>query len=280
VRTGEQLLRAEPAAAAPPPPAAASAPVPQSLAPQTLDQVCPGREDGAGPRGPHWHIRRDLGQVAPDSLDVARQYCNVMRGARQRFDELEASPGVCRLSDCGPEDLLFMDTETCGLSGCAIFLVGVMSCADGRLVFEQLFARDYSEEAAILDAFVGRARDKRLLVTFNGKAFDMNLIHERAAFHGLDTWGLDLPHLDLLHESRRRWKKRLPNCKLQTLERHLCNRRRVGDIPGSAIPDAYHQYVRTADARRIGDNLHHNLLDLLTMAELVTALLTGADVDA
>ena len=38
-----------------------------------------------------------------------------------------------------------MDTETCGLSGSMIFLVGVMFFRDGDLHFEQYLARDYSE---------------------------------------------------------------------------------------------------------------------------------------
>ncbi|MFW6133469.1 MAG: ribonuclease H-like domain-containing protein [Planctomycetota bacterium] len=74
---------------------------------------------------------------------------------------------------------------------------------------------------------------------------------------------------------RRRWRRDVPNCRLQTLEAVLCGRHRRGDIPDAAIPEAYHDFVATGDARRMGDILHHNLLDLLTMAQLVSALLTG-----
>ena len=73
----------------------------------------------------------------------------------------------------------------------------------------------------------------------------------------------------MLHVCRRIWKKRLPNCKLQTLETFICKRRRHGDIPGSEIPDAYHEYVRSSDAWQMVDVLKHNLLDLLTMADLM-----------
>ena len=63
------------------------------------------------------------------------------------------------------------------------------------------------------------------------------------------------------------------------MEKHLLGRLRTGDIPSAAIPDAYHQFVATSDARMIADALHHNLLDLLTMAQLVVSLLTGAIVE-
>jgi len=68
------------------------------------------------------------------------------------------------------------------------------------------------------------------------------------------------------------WGGGLPNCKLQTLESHLCQRVRHGDIPGSEIPDAYHAYVRTQDAWQMVQVLHHNLLDLVTLADLMVRL--------
>jgi hypothetical protein len=199
-----------------------------------------------------------------------------MRGAGQRLDELSASAALCHAAGARPEDPLFLDIESCGLAGASIFLVGTMAYRHGELVFRQYLARDYAEEAAILHAFSRRYARSPLLVTFNGKAFDMSLIRERSAFHGLDSGPREVPHLDLLHESRRRWKGDVPNCKLQTLERLLCGRRRVGDIAGPEIPGAYHRFVATGDARQVADIIHHNLLDLLTMAQLVTAILTGS----
>ena len=232
-----------------------------------------------GAVGEYHLIRRGLAQVAPQCVEIGTRYAAVMKGARQVFTEefaLSASPELCRLADARCEDLLFMDTETCGLTGAMIFLVGVMFYEDGQLVFEQCFARDYSQEPAVLQAFMDHYDTASLLVTFNGKAFDMNLIRERSAFHGVELPPRPPAHLDLLHESRRRWKADVPNCRLQTLERLLCGRRRVGDIPGGEIPEAYHRFVATGDASQVADIMHHNLLDLLTMAQLITALLTGA----
>ncbi len=248
--------------------------------PIPLTDACPGAEATVDtPAGPvtYWRIRRTLRQVEPENLHIATDYAAVLRGARHGFDELAASPALCQAANAGPEDLLFMDTETCGLAGTMIFLVGVMFHQAGELIFEQHLARDYSEEPGILAAFTRRYDAAEVLVTFNGKSFDLTQIRDRSAFHGLTGAWAEPPHLDLLHECRRRWKGQLKRFTLQNLERHFCGRHRTGDIPGAAIPDAYHDFVRTADARQLRDILTHNLLDLLTMAQLVTILLTACD---
>lgn len=247
--------------------------------PLSLIEACPGAERTArtSPRPTrYWLVRGRLDEVAPERLPTASRYVAVLRGVGQRFDELEASAALCHAVNLGPEDLLFLDIETCGFLPMPIFLIGVMFSAEGCMIFEQYLARDYSEERAILHAFAERLDTAGVLVTFNGKAFDMNLIRERSAYHTVDLSD-EPPHLDLLHESRRRWAGQVPNCKLQTLERYLLARHRPGDISGADIPDTYHNFVRTADARRLRDILHHNIMDLLTMADLLCAILTGCE---
>lgn len=250
---------------------------PASIGPIPLADACPGEEAAATDGARFWMIRRTLAEVSPTETAIAAEYAAVIRGARQRFDELQAPPALCFAANAQPEDILFMDTETCGFSGSMIFLVGLMSYRDEGLVFEQLLARDYSEEAAILRSFAMQLATAGVLVTFNGKAFDMNMIRERSAFHAVQLPPDQPPHLDLLHACRRRWRSQLPNCRLGTLEQHFCGRTRSGDIPGADIPDAYHSFVRSGDARGVRDIVHHNLLDLLTMAQLLSAILTGCD---
>jgi hypothetical protein len=242
----------------------------------TLAEACAGVETPAPSGGRFWLIRRELAEVHPKLAGLPRQYAAIIGGARQRFDELAASAALCRAADGKAEDLLFLDIESCGLIPAPVFLVGLMHYAEGQFRFEQLLARDYSEEAAILRAFAERLAGAQVLVTFNGKSFDMTLLRQRCAFHGVEVTPRLAFHLDLLHESRRRWRGSVPNCRLQTLEQHLCGRRRVGDIPGALIAEAYHTFVRSGDAKTIADILHHNLLDLLTMGELVCHLLSGA----
>ena len=112
---------------------------------------------------------------------------------------------------------------------------------------------------------------KKLLITFNGKSFDLPFIPTRAVVNGI-PFDIEPTHFDLLHECRRIWKDVLPDCRLKTLERHICNRARYGDIPGDQIPEAYHAYVRTENAWQMVGILKHNMLDLVTLADLMTHL--------
>ena len=175
------------------------------------------------------------------------------------------------LTGLGLEDLLFFDLETTGLSCVPLFLIGALVWDGEALEVRQYFARDYAEERATLSLFHALAAGKRAFVTFNGRSFDVPFLRARAAVHHIPFQEAPV-HLDLLHLGRRAWGARFGDCKLQTLERCVCGRRRHGDIPSAEIPEVYHDFVRTGNARLIADVLRHNLQDLLTLAELMVKL--------
>jgi uncharacterized protein YprB with RNaseH-like and TPR domain len=198
-----------------------------------------------------------------------------------------------------------LDLETCGFAGSMVFLIGLVHWHEQQLVLTQLWARNYAEEKAILQSLWSLIYDRELLVTFNGKSFDWPQVHDRSTLHGLGyrepvpsslvgalpvdlsrqqqtDWPTALApndrrpeprHLDLLHHARRRWKHQLPNCRLQTLERYVCGRRRVGDLPSNEIPLAYHHYVRTGRPEQVEAILHHNALDLVTLLQVALVFL-------
>ncbi len=173
------------------------------------------------------------------------------------------------VDDVSCDDVIFMDVESTGLGSSPLFLIGVMVWQDDGFQVQQYLARNYAEEAAVVSFFVNACADKKLLITFNGKSFDMPYIRMRAAVHAIKL--IEPPvHFDLLHESRRIWKHALPDCKLQTLEKYICFRRREGDIPSSEIPEAYHAFVRTENAYQIAEIIKHNMLDLVTLADIMT----------
>ena len=166
-------------------------------------------------------------------------------------------------------DMIFLDIETTGLSSSPLFLIGTMIWEMDGFEVRQYLARNYAEEAAVISFFIEACIPKKLLITFNGKSFDFSYIRTRAVVNGI-PFDIEPAHFDLLHECRRIWKDVLPDCRLQTLERYVCKRARYGDIPGDQIPDAYHAYVRTENACQIAKILRHNMLDLITLADLMT----------
>lgn len=171
-----------------------------------------------------------------------------------------------------PARLLYLDIETTGLSGVPLFLVGLMFLDDDGIRVVQLLARDYSEESALLEHLAGLFTRFDCLITFNGASFDLPYIRDRFF---ANTLRCRFPghHLDLLPLSRRRWRTKLPDCRLQTLERWVCGRHRDGDIPSLDIPETYHLFVRTGNAALIRPILDHNALDLVTMGELLIRLI-------
>jgi tetratricopeptide (TPR) repeat protein len=107
-----------------------------------------------------------------------------------------------------------------------------------------------------------------VLVTFNGKVFDIPLLQSRFVL-ARQRWPLaGAVHLDLLHPARRIWKLRLGSCSLVNLESQVLGIVREDDIPGHLIPQVYFRYVRTGRAQGIGSILSHNRQDIETLARL------------
>lgn len=240
--------------------------------------------------GQHLWIKHPLERIWP----VGAQWTESLLARWQDYGHLpeEAHEELDAVQRFFPERVFFLDLETCGFAGSMIFLAGLIHYDDHRLVLSQLWARNYAEETALLTTLWQIAQSHRVLVTFNGKSFDWTHVHDRSTLYRLglppsskaqcsagaltnngsvlkpeDTRPAPV-HCDLLHHARRRWKRLLPNCRLQTLERFVCGRTRGGDIPGREIPDAYHDYVRTGRTEAIKSILHHNVLDLVTLLQL------------
>jgi uncharacterized protein YprB with RNaseH-like and TPR domain len=177
-----------------------------------------------------------------------------------------------KLGKAGFSKAVFLDIESTGFFNCPTFLAGTMFLSGDDFVIKQFFARDYSEEKCLIEILSKFLREFEIVITFNGKSYDVPFVADRAVYHGI-RFVTRPSHVDLLHHSRRHWRQSLPNCKLQTLELHVCRRRRVGDIPSSEIPQLYHDFVRTGDPYLLVRVFHHNMLDLITMSELLVELM-------
>ena len=176
---------------------------------------------------------------------------------------------------------VFIDLETTGLSGGAgtvAFLVGCGFFDLGAFQVRQFLLTSYSAERALLAAVADLFADADLIVTYNGKTFDVPVMETRWAFHRMRAPLEEVPHFDMLHPARRLWRSRSGlsddgGCRLTTLERVLLNMRRVGDVDGFEIPGRFFQFLRTADPRPLEPVLEHNRLDLVSLAAVTSRAL-------
>ena len=166
---------------------------------------------------------------------------------------------------------LFLDTETTGLAGgagtCA-FLVGLGWVENESFVLRQLFMRDYGEEAAMLHALGEILSRFELLISYNGKSFDIPLLETRFVLTRQHLSFERLLHFDLLHPARSLWKARIESCRLMELEHRLLGLEREEDIPGHMIPDLFFRFLRTGKAEHLDHVFHHNRHDILSLAAL------------
>ena len=242
--------------------------------PERADLLGSAGREVETPYGKHWLIERSVASLwdrGDEIITCARaNLCEAPTGDSVHPDWQDFARRF-------PGESVFLDLETCGFAGSMVFLVGVIHLRDGELTLSQILARNYAEEPAMLFTLWEIMQKRGVLLTFNGKSFDWPMVNDRSVLHRLDVAGHTHHvehHIDLLHHARRRFRRELPNCRLQTLEWYLCGRRRAGDIPGSEIPEAYHHFVRTGEQYEMKSILHHNALDLITLLQLSLRMAT------
>ncbi|MDR1144435.1 MAG: ribonuclease H-like domain-containing protein, partial [Spirochaetaceae bacterium] len=198
-----------------------------------------------------------------------------------------------------PRQFLFFDLETTGLSGGAgttAFLAAFgrfAAPADPKnqhprgagkgwpvLELTQFLLLDYPGEPDFLENVLAEAGccfadspEPVFLTTYNGKAFDTQILKTRCLLNGLAV--PSLLQADLLYPARRLWKRILPNCSQATIETLVLGLDRTGDLPGSMAPGIWFNFLRagadfsggpeTADLLGICD---HNVKDIFGLAML------------
>lgn len=191
------------------------------------------------------------------------------------LDQVKRADPSFDAPDWSPHKLLFIDTETTGLSrgvGTIAFLVGVGWIEGDEMVVKQFMMRDYDEELPMLEEVAAIISRFDIYVSFNGKSFDLPLLLSRFTMQRMRTAYRDLPHVDLLHMSRRVWKLRLKSCSLGALEESILGFKRQNDLPGSLVPERYFAYLKTHEFALLRDVLLHNAQDIRSLAILLAKL--------
>jgi len=194
-------------------------------------------------------------------------------------DPIHASPGILKSifgfsfpETLKREDILFLDTETTGLSGGAgtvAFQIGVGYFTSRSFVVEQFLMHDYPEEPEMLqtvNAILGRFP---IICTFNGRTFDVPLLRSRFLMNRIQPVRIPEIHADVLFPARRLWKLRLKKCTLANLEEQLLHVERTDDLPGALVPQTYFQYLKDGCFEPLERILEHNKQDIVSLAQLL-----------
>lgn len=174
-----------------------------------------------------------------------------------------------------PHRLRFVDVETTGLStgaGSIAFLIGVGRLVGSELVVDQFFLSDYPGEAELMDRVAPTMPPDSLIVSYNGKSFDMQILRTRHAM-----LGRSFPvhrQLDLLYPVRRLWQTRLESCRLSVVERDILGVKRSEDIPGAEVPELYFRFLQSSDPSHLRLVFSHHLQDVRTLQILLTRVVS------
>jgi len=187
-------------------------------------------------------------------------------------------PGIRAGTDY--QDLLFFDLETSGLSGGAgtVAFLAAFGRLDrtGKLRITQYLLLDYPGESDFIESLSGEFDDGGLtMVSYNGKCFDSPILQTRCLMNGIVP--PEYRHADLLHPSRRLWKRLLPDCSQATIEAAILGIDRTGDIPGALAPDIWFAFLRHGETEPLLGICEHNRRDIAGLAAIFSALVSIAD---
>ena len=193
---------------------------------------------------------------------------SALQACSEAIARFSLDPG---LADVSVNDMLFIDTETTGLAGgmgTIPFLIGAAYFEGGQLQLEQWLLEEPGREAPLLRALAHRMRQRRCLVTYNGKSYDWPLLRNRFVLNRIAAIS-PARHLDLVHGARRLFKRRLKNVRLIDLEERVLGFKRQNDVAGALIPRLYWQAVRTGRPGKLAAVVEHNRWDLLALVALL-----------
>ena len=216
-----------------------------------------------------------------------------LRDARVTPDDVALIARDPAAADAPRARILYLDLETTGLSGGAgtvAFLVGcALSREDGSFLIRQFVLPELRRRAG------ADRRGQRMGARRGGGPGHLQRPDLRRAGDG-DAVGVPPPALAVgraaaprhaarraaavVEEGRLRHglgargrarlraspRRRTAGCRLVQLERTLFEVERVGDVSGFEIPGRYFDFVRRGDWSVLEPVLHHNRLDLLSLA--------------
>lgn len=173
-----------------------------------------------------------------------------------------------------PEDVLFFDIETTGLSArsAGLYLIGVLTYAHDHWTLLQYFCEDVADEPAVLQAFFELLRTKKILISYNGDGFDIPFLRHMVEQYGMQFSFDTIESFDLFKKFRPlKHLLGLPDLKLKSCERFL-GIDREDRFTGGELIEVYFEWQKTKAPALLDTLLLHNAEDIANLPNLLPLL--------
>ena len=164
-------------------------------------------------------------------------------------------------------DFIFIDIETLGLRGYPLFLIGIAYFDKQKLIIEQILARDMDEEASVLAYLNEKLKKKKVICSFNGKSFDIQVIKDRMGYYSIEGY-FNHPHFDIYHFSKKAFQDKLTDFNLISIENIIFNVKRKDHIPSFLVPKYYKEYLKTKNIGFLVPIIEHNKQDIISTVNI------------
>jgi uncharacterized protein YprB with RNaseH-like and TPR domain len=220
-------------------------------------------------------------EIEPGLIEIKQHYNADQQHGKITFAGCEDILKLAEFKTADKPRLVCIDTETNGLaggSGTIAFMAGCLFIENNEFIFYQWLLCNFSAEQAFLtrlEQLIDARRD--VLISYNGKTFDIPLLNTRFALNRRKSNLNQLPHIDLLHWVRRGFASQWANCTLQNTEKNLLGFYRQDDMPGAEAPFIWQEFVTQNHVPRMVKLLEHNRHDILSLAAIASVMSTVMD---
>ena len=173
-----------------------------------------------------------------------------------------------------PEDFLFYDIETTGLSprNSSLYLLGVLLFQKEEMEIIQYFSDSVSSEEELLSAFLSLCEGRKVLLSFNGCGFDNRYMESLSKSYHRAPLHLSLFQADLFRLIRRRKQfYGMESCSLKSCEAFLGIDRK-DPYHGGELIAVYRDFLKDKDREKKKMLLLHNLEDVKNLPALLSFL--------
>jgi len=176
------------------------------------------------------------------------------------IEELFANRKVC-----------IFDIETTGLNRNKdqVILIGYMYIQDNKQIIKQIFAECHEEEQTLLEFFHKDIQEFDILITYNGRNFDIPFLQARYNQYNMKTYIHLEDHIDI-YQHLKLYKNHLniENYKLKSIEAFL-GIDRQDTISGKESVKFYNDYVFSPNKDVLNKILLHNYEDIYHLGKIL-----------